>query len=192
MNAPLGPHVFVHALPVRSTLDDLVVSKRSLGRLGGIVGAAMDRRKATIDGKSRAGPDTGLVAIFHGPSVSDKALAAEAIAGTLQAPLYRIDSGRVIGKYIGETEKNLAAIFDEAERRGAVLLFEEAEALFGKRSEVKDAHDRYANIEIDYLLQKIDAHEGVVILVTSRKQAIDEAFLRRMRFTAAFPFPGAG
>lgn len=189
MNAHPGLHVLVRSLPVRGTLDDIVASKRSLSQLDGVVRAVRERGMATIGGKSSKSPHRGVLALFHGPSGPEKVLAAEAIAGTLRAPLYRVDLERVFSKYIGETEKNLTSIFDGAERHGAVLFFDEADALFGKRSEVKDAHDRYANIEVSYLLRKIDAHDSVVILAANRKQAIDEAFLRRLRFTVAFPFP---
>jgi SpoVK/Ycf46/Vps4 family AAA+-type ATPase len=118
-------------------------------------------------------------------------MAAEIIAGALDLDLYRIDLASVVSKYIGETEKNLSRIFAEAERGTAVLFFDEADALFGKRSEVKDAHDRYANIEISYLLQRIETYEGVVILATNLRKNIDEAFLRRLHYVIEFPFPGA-
>ncbi len=131
----------------------------------------------------------GLAALFSGPSGTGKTMAAEIIAGDLELDLYRIDLSSVVSKYIGETEKNLAKIFAEAERASAVLFFDEADALFGKRSEVKDAHDRYANIEISYLLQRIEAYEGVVILATNMKKNIDEAFIRRLHFLVDFPFP---
>ena len=127
------------------------------------------------------------VALFHGPSGTGKTLAAIAIARDLDTQVLRIDLSRVVSKYIGETEKNLAAVFDDAERSGAVLLFEEADALFGKRSEVKDSHDRYANIEVAYLLQRIEAFAGVAILTTNARQNIDEAFVRRLRFVVEFP-----
>jgi len=134
----------------------------------------------------------GLAALFSGPSGTGKTMAAEVIAGDLELDLYRIDLSSVVSKYIGETEKNLARIFGEAERGCAVLLFDEADALFGKRSEVKDAHDRYANIEISYLLQRIEAYEGVAILATNLKRNMDEAFLRRLQFIVEFPFPDVG
>ena len=103
--------------------------------------------------------------------------------------LYRIDLASVVSKYIGETEKNLSRLFDAAEHSGAVLLFDEADALFGKRSEVKDSHDRYANIEVAYLLQRIESYRGLAILTTNMKSALDRAFLRRIRFVVQFPFP---
>nr|WP_206602808.1 ATP-binding protein [Leptolyngbya ohadii] len=117
-------------------------------------------------------------------------MAAEVIANDLQLHLYRIDLSAVVSKYIGETEKNLRRLFDAAEAGGAILLFDEADALFGKRSEVKDSHDRYANIEINYLLQRMESYRGLAILATNLKNALDTAFLRRLRFIVDFPFPG--
>jgi SpoVK/Ycf46/Vps4 family AAA+-type ATPase len=109
----------------------------------------------------------------------------------LNLDLYRIDLSAVVSKYIGETEKNLRRVFDAAEEGGAILLFDEADALFGKRSEVKDSHDRYANIEVSYLLQRMEAYRGLAILTTNLKSALDTAFLRRIRFILQFPFPDA-
>lgn len=131
----------------------------------------------------------GLNALFAGPSGTGKTMAAEIIAHELGLDLYKIDLSTVVSKYIGETEKNLARIFAEAETSNAILFFDEADALFGKRSEVRDAHDRYANIEIAYLLQKMDEYEGVVILATNLRKNMDDAFVRRMHFTVEFPFP---
>jgi SpoVK/Ycf46/Vps4 family AAA+-type ATPase len=116
-------------------------------------------------------------------------MAAEVLAAALELDLYRIDLSQVVSKYIGETEKNLGRVFDAAEQGGAVLLFDEADALFGKRSEVKDSHDRYANIEVSYLLQRMEAYRGLAILTTNMKGALDPAFLRRIRFVVQFPFP---
>jgi SpoVK/Ycf46/Vps4 family AAA+-type ATPase len=116
-------------------------------------------------------------------------MAAEVLANELRLDLYRIDLSQVVSKYIGETEKNLARVFDAAEAGGAILLFDEADALFGKRSEVKDSHDRYANIEVSYLLQRMEAYRGLAILTTNMKSALDTAFLRRLRFVVQFPFP---
>ncbi|MDQ1350283.1 MAG: hypothetical protein QG657_584 [Acidobacteriota bacterium] len=132
----------------------------------------------------------GLNALFSGPSGTGKTMAAEVIAGEVGLELYKIDLSCVISKYIGETEKNLAGIFKEAETANAILFFDEADALFGKRSEVKDSHDRYANIEIGYLLQRMEEYEGVTILATNMKNNMDEAFVRRMHFAVDFPFPG--
>ncbi|MBU3967791.1 MAG: ATP-binding protein [Euryarchaeota archaeon] len=131
----------------------------------------------------------GLTALFSGPSGTGKTMSAEIIARDSGLDLYKIDLSNVVSKYIGETEKNLSNIFKEAETSNAILFFDEADALFGKRSEVKDAHDRYANIEIGYLLQKMEEYEGVVILATNLSKNIDDAFLRRMQFVIEFPFP---
>jgi SpoVK/Ycf46/Vps4 family AAA+-type ATPase len=116
-------------------------------------------------------------------------MASEVLANELNLDLYRIDLSQVVSKYIGETEKNLRRVFDVAERAGAVLLFDEADALFGKRSEVKDSHDRHANIEVSYLLQRMEEYSGLAILTTNMKKALDSAFLRRIRFFVKFPFP---
>jgi hypothetical protein len=132
----------------------------------------------------------GIGALFAGPSGTGKTMAAEVLAAELELDLYRIDLSSVVSKYIGETEKNLRRVFDYAEEGSAVLLFDEADALFGKRSEVKDSHDRYANIEVSYLLQRMEAYRGLAILTTNLRGAIDTAFLRRVRFVVTFGFPG--
>jgi SpoVK/Ycf46/Vps4 family AAA+-type ATPase len=119
-------------------------------------------------------------------------MAAEVLANDLRLDLYRIDLSEVVNKYIGGTEKNLRRIFDAAEAGGAILLFDEADALFGKRSDVKDSHDRYANIEVSYLLQRMEAYRGLAILTTNMKSALDQAFMRRIRFIVQFPFPDIG
>jgi hypothetical protein len=131
----------------------------------------------------------GISALFAGESGTGKTLAAEVLAKILDLDLYRIDLSSVVNKYIGETEKNLRRLFDTAEDSGVVLFFDEADALFGKRSEVKDSHDRYANIEINYLLQRLEAYNGLAILATNLKNALDQAFMRRLRFIVNFPFP---
>lgn len=140
---------------------------------------------------SRSSRGLGISALFAGASGTGKTMAAEVLAGELRLDLYRIDLSAVVSKYIGETEKNLRRIFDAAESGGAILLFDEADALFGKRSEVKDSHDRYANIEVSYLLQRMESYRGLAILTTNMKQALDTAFLRRIRFVVQFPFPDA-
>jgi len=131
----------------------------------------------------------GLSVLFSGPSGTGKTMGAEVIAHELRLDLYKIDLSGVVSKYIGETEKNLSRVFQEAETSNAVLFFDEADALFGKRTEVSDAHDRYANIETSYLLQKMEEYEGVVILATNLRDNMDEAFTRRIRFILEFPFP---
>jgi AAA+ superfamily predicted ATPase len=131
----------------------------------------------------------GLNVLFSGPPGTGKTMAAEVMANELQLDLYKIDLSQVVSKYIGETEKNLDRIFNAAQSANAILFFDEADALFGKRSEVKDAHDRYANIEVGYLLQKMEEYEGVAILATNLRQSMDEAFLRRLQIIVEFPFP---
>jgi hypothetical protein len=133
----------------------------------------------------------GISALFTGESGTGKTMAAEVLANNLQLDLYRIDLSQVVNKYIGETEKNLKLVFDAAEEGGAILLFDEADALFGKRSDIKDSHDRYSNIEVSYLLQRMEAYGGLAILTTNMRSAIDKAFLRRIRFVVHFPYPDA-
>ncbi|MBK9745610.1 MAG: ATP-binding protein [Chloroflexi bacterium] len=133
----------------------------------------------------------GISALFSGDSGTGKTLAAEVIAHELGLPLYKIDLSAVVSKYIGETEKNLSAIFGEAQTGSAILFFDEADALFGKRSEVKDAHDRYANIEVAYLLQRIENYDGTVILASNFRHNLDDAFTRRLDFILEFPVPDA-
>jgi ATPase family associated with various cellular activities (AAA) len=140
---------------------------------------------------AKGGRGLGISALFAGASGTGKTLAAEVLANTLRLDLYRIDLSSVVSKYIGETEKNLRQVFDAAEQGGVILLFDEADALFGKRSEVKDARDRYANIEVSYLLQRMECYPGLAILTTNLKSSIDTAFMRRIRFVAQFPFPDA-
>ncbi len=132
----------------------------------------------------------GISAMFAGESGTGKTMAAEVIANALNLDLYRIDLASVISKYIGETEKRLRELFQAAERCGAMLFFDEADALFGKRGEVRNSNDRFANIGIDDLLQRIEMYNGVAILATNLKSAVDKAFLRRLRFVIDFPFPG--
>ncbi|MCW4460960.1 ATP-binding protein [Sphingomonas sp. BT-65] len=140
---------------------------------------------------TRLSRGTGVAALFAGPSGTGKTLAAEVLANALERDLYRIDLSQVVSKYIGETEKNLSRIFAAAEGGGAILLFDEADALFGKRSEVQDSHDRYANIEVSYLLQRMETYAGLSILTTNLKDALDKAFLRRLRFIVQFAYPNA-
>jgi SpoVK/Ycf46/Vps4 family AAA+-type ATPase len=131
----------------------------------------------------------GLNILFSGPSGTGKTMASDIIAHELKLQMYKVDLSTVVSKYIGETEKNLKRIFRETSSGNIIIFFDEADALFGKRSEVKDAHDRYANIEINYLLQKMEEHEGIVILATNLSKNLDDAFLRRMHFAIEFPFP---
>ena len=133
----------------------------------------------------------GISALFVGSPGTGKTMAAELIAAELGLDLFKIDLSSMVSKYIGETEKNLERLFTEAEQSHAILFFDEADALFGKRAEVKDAHDRYANIEISYLLQRMEAFNGITILATNLRTNIDEAFTRRLQFVVDFPFPRA-
>jgi len=175
------------------TWDDLVLAEPELRTLREI--AIQVRHRARVYESwgfaARGTRGLGISVLFHGTSGTGKTLAAEVLAQELDLDLYRIDLSQVVSKYIGETEKNLRRVFDAADEGGAILLFDEADALFGKRSEVKDSHDRYANIEVSYLLQRMEAYRGLAILTTNLKSALDTAFLRRLRFVVAFPFPDA-
>jgi SpoVK/Ycf46/Vps4 family AAA+-type ATPase len=157
--------------------------------------AAHLRARATVRGRwgfdAKYSRGLGITALFAGASGTGKTMSAEVLAGSLELDLYQIDLASTVSKFIGETEKNLKRIFDAAEDSGAILLFDEADALFGKRTEIKDSHDRYANLEVSYLLQRMEAYRGLAILTTNMKQAIDQAFLRRIRFIVTFPFPDA-
>lgn len=157
--------------------------------------AAQVRHRATVYGRHgfarKLHRGRGVSLLLSGPSGTGKTMAAEVIAHSLELDLYRIDLSGVVSKYIGETEKNLKAVFDAADQSGAVLFFDEADALFGKRSEIKDSHDRYANIEISYLLQRMESYGGLSILATNMKGHLDSAFLRRLRFALDIPFPDA-
>ena len=176
-----------------ATWDDLVLPEPQLALLRDMV--VHVRRRVQVSERwgfaAKSSRGLGISALFAGASGTGKTLAAEILAGVLRLDLYRIDLSQVVSKYIGETEKNLRRVFDAAEAAGAVLLFDEADALFGKRSEVKDSHDRYANIEVSYLLQRMESYRGLAILTTNMKQALDPAFKRRIRFVVHFPFPEA-
>lgn len=178
-------------IPPVATWDNLVLPDLQQQTLREIV-AQVRQRSIVYDtwgAAARSSIGLGISALFAGASGTGKTLAAEVLAQTLQLDLYRIDLSQVVSKYIGETEKNLRRVFDAAEAGGAILLFDEADALFGKRSEVRDSHDRYANIEVSYLLQRMEAYRGLAILTTNLRNAIDPAFLRRIRFVVQFPFP---
>jgi hypothetical protein len=176
-----------------ATWDDLVLPDRQKQLLGQIA-IHLRHRTKVYQGwgfASKGSRGLGISALFAGPSGTGKTMSGEVLANELRLDLYRIDLSQVISKYIGETEKNLRRVFDAAEDGGAILLFDEADALFGKRSEVKDSHDRYANIEVSYLLQRMETYRGLAVLTTNRKEALDQAFLRRIRFVVEFPFPEA-
>jgi AAA+ superfamily predicted ATPase len=173
------------------TWDDLVLPSDVRAQLEELCGQA--RHRSTVLGQwgfdRKLSGGKGLHALFTGPPGTGKTLAAEVIAGALGRPLWRIDLSQTVSKYIGETEKNLDRVFRAADGVAAVLFFDEADALFGKRSEVKDAHDRYANQEVSYLLQQMDEYEGAAILATNLMRNLDEAFVRRLQFVVEFPFP---
>ncbi|MGD9091216.1 MAG: ATP-binding protein [Anaerolineales bacterium] len=175
------------------TWDDLILPPRQQSALQEIAMQVRQRGQVYEDWGFRRQHSRGLgiTALFAGSSGTGKTLAAEVLASELRLDLYHIDLSSVVDKYIGETEKNLRQIFDAAEAGGVILLFDEADALFGKRSEVKDSHDRHANIEVSYLLQRMEQYRGLAILTSNLKDALDEAFLRRLRFVVEFPFPDA-
>jgi SpoVK/Ycf46/Vps4 family AAA+-type ATPase len=179
-------------LEPKATWDDLVLADEPMSLMRQIASQIRDRHKVYDEwGFARTmNRGFGISALFSGESGTGKTMAAEVIANDLQLNLYRIDLSSVVSKYIGETEKNLRKLFDAAERGGAILFFDEADALFGKRSEVKDSHDRYANIEINYLLQRMEAFSGLAILATNMTSALDTAFARRLRFVVNLPYPG--
>jgi hypothetical protein len=179
-------------LEPKATWDDIVLPEEPK-RLLKQIAAQVRQRSQVYDAwgfRQKMNRGLGISALFAGASGTGKTMAAEVIADDLQLSLYRIDLSAVVSKYIGETEKNLRQVFDAADGGGVMLFFDEADALFGKRSEVKDSHDRYANIEISYLLQRMEAYHGLAILATNMKSALDPAFLRRLRFVVTFPFPG--
>ena len=189
------PHLdeLAQRIPPAATWEDLVLPPAQAEMLQEI--AAHLRQRATVyqtwgfAAKNTRG--LGISALFAGGSGTGKTLAAEVLANELHLDLYRIDLSSVVSKYIGETEKNLRRVFDAAEVGGVILLFDEADALFGKRSEVKDSHDRHANIEVSYLLQRMESYPGLAIMTTNLKSSIDTAFQRRIRFAVQFPFPDA-
>jgi hypothetical protein len=188
------PHLDVLAqrLEPIATWDDIVLPEAERKLLEQIASQVRQRSRVYDEWGFRRKMNRGLgiSALFAGQSGTGKTMAAEVIANQLELNLYRIDLSAVVSKYIGETEKNLRRLFDAAEDGGAILFFDEADALFGKRSEVKDSHDRYANIEINYLLQRMEAYRGLAILATNMKGLLDPAFLRRLRFIVNFSFPG--
>ena len=174
--------------------DDIVLPSDTMANLREVAARIEHRGRVYdewgFDGKYALG--NGLVVLFTGPSGTGKTMAAEVVADDAGLDLYKVDLSHVVSKYVGETERNLGEIFDRAEDADAVLLFDEADALFGERSEVRDAHDRYANVEVDYLLQRIEAYHGAAILTTNLKQNVDDAFLRRIHASVEFPLPDRG
>jgi ATPase family associated with various cellular activities (AAA) len=174
-----------------ATWDDLVLPAPQLAMLRDLAAQAANRYRVYEEWgfAQRTSRGLGISALFAGPSGTGKTLAAEVLAGELQLDLYRIDLSATVSKWLGETEKNLSRIFDAAEAGGAILLIDEADALFGKRSEVKDSRDRYANMEVSYLLQRMEAYRGLAILTTNQREALDHAFMRRLRFVVNFSVP---
>jgi SpoVK/Ycf46/Vps4 family AAA+-type ATPase len=171
--------------------DDLVLPEQEKQVLRTIA-AHVHRRTMVYERwgfASRGDRGLGISALFAGASGTGKTMSAEVLAQELRLDLYRIDLSSIVSKYIGETEKNLRKVFDAAESGAAILLFDEADALFGKRSEVKDSHDRYANMEVSYLLQRMEAYQGLAVLTSNLKDSLDTAFLRRIRFVVKYPFP---
>jgi ATP-dependent 26S proteasome regulatory subunit len=175
----------------RFTWNDIVLPADRIAQLREICNHIKYRNRVFNEWgfEQKLASSKGLTFLFAGPSGTGKTMAAGIIANELGLDLYKIDLSLVVSKFIGETEKNLARIFDEAETANAILFFDEADSLFGKRSDVKDSHDRYANIEVGYLLQRIEEYEGIAILATNFRRNMDEAFVRRLQFTVDFPLP---
>jgi hypothetical protein len=182
---------FATRIVPRRGWDDLVLPPDSRAQLEEICAAARSRRRVHEDWgfERKLALSAGLNVLFAGPSGVGKTMSAEILAGELGLDVYAIDLSAVVSKYIGETEKNLSRVFDEAEATNGVLFFDECDALFGKRTEIRDAHDRYANIEVNYLLQRIDRYDGIIILATNLRSNLDAAFTRRIRYAVEFPFP---
>ncbi len=180
-----------HKIEPRYTWSDIVLPDDQLSILKEIIATVRGRPLVleTWGVGEKLAASAGVTILFAGPPGTGKTMAAEVITSELELELYRIDLSTVVNKYIGETEKNLGRIFDEASSSNAILFFDEADAIFGKRSEVKDAHDRYANIEVSYLLQRMETYDGVTILATNLRANLDEAFTRRLQFAVDFPFP---
>ncbi len=171
------------------TWDDLVLDRDRTERLREVVARCRHKRKVFGAWGFPASPSGGVVGLFAGASGTGKTLAAEIIAGELELDLYKVDLATLVSKWVGETEKNLSQVFSAAEASNVALFFDEADALFGKRSEVSDAHDRYANIEVAYLLQRLERYEGLVLMATNLATNIDPAFLRRIHVHVDFPMP---
>lgn len=171
--------------------QDLVLGKTLLSQLAEIRQWLRHSESLASSGRTSRPGNPGFHALFYGPPGTGKATVASLLAKDVGRDLYRVDLSMAASKYIGETEKNLAALFDTAQDGNWVLLFDEADALFGKRTGVKDAHDRYANQEVSYLLQRLEGYRGLAILTSNRRDAIDEAFLRRLHSVVKFPLPTA-
>ncbi len=187
-----GLDILAQRLTPKATWDDIVLPDNESSLLRQIADQVGQRGTVYEEWgfRQRMSRGLGITALFAGESGTGKTMAAEVMANDLRLNLYRIDLSGVVSKYVGETEKNLRRLFDAAEDGGAILFFDEADALFGKRSQVRDSHDRYANIEINYLLQRMEAYQSLAILATNRKGDLDKAFTRRLRFIVNFPVPG--
>ncbi len=192
IEARTGMEQLASRISAKATWNQLVLPPEQKALLRQITDQVAQRNRVynTWGFREKMNRGLGINALFAGESGTGKTMAAEVVANELQLDLFRIDLSAVVNKYIGETEKNLRKLFDAAEDSGAILFFDEADALFGKRSEVKDSHDRFANIEINYLLQRMESYRGLAILATNMKNALDKAFVRRLRFIVDFPVPG--
>ena len=174
----------------RFELPELVLPARQHTQIAELIEAMHNLTRVHYEwGSGRAWGEGGLTALFFGPPGTGKTMAAEAVSRALDLPMYRIDLSQVVNKYIGETEKNLRRLFDAADTSDVVLFFDEADSLFGRRTEVRDAHDRYANLEVSYLLERMERFKGLAILATNRRKDLDDAFTRRLRFVIDFPLP---
>jgi len=174
-------------VPSGAAWDDMVLPAQCIQKLHKYVLLVKHRDKMDLEGGGKV--TEGPTALFSGPSGTGKTLAAEVLANALDLPLFRVDLGRLVSKYIGETEKNLSALLEVATNERLLLLFDEADSLFARRSEVKDTHDRYSNLEVPFLLSKLERHKGPCILTSNLKQGIDPAFVRRFQMVVDFPFP---
>ena len=186
---PQDAQALVQRRPSTTRIADVALDERQRDVLRSIAAAARGPADSTASRVATrpTSKRTGVTTLFVGSDPSMRESAAAALANELDVDLYRVDLGQVVSKYIGETEKNLRQVFDAAERAGAVLLLDEADALFGKRTDVKDAHDRYANIEVGYLLERLESFDGVAVLATNTKSNIDPAFVRRIRYIVELP-----
>jgi hypothetical protein len=188
----LGVHTLAQRIDAKATWDDLVLPAAEIAVLRQIANQVRGRHVVYDEWgfRGRMNRGFGISALFFGDSGVGKTMAAEVIANDLALPLHRIDLSAMVSKWVGETEKNIQTVFQAAEDGGGILFFDEADALFGKRTEVQHSQDRFANIEINFLLQRMESYRGLVILATNMKGALDSAFMRRLRFIVNFPFPG--
>ena len=184
-----GPHFPAHRLRTRETWDDLVLDSRPREQVQEIVAWMRHGPSIMREWGFERHMKPGYRALFHGPSGTGKTMTASLLGADVGREVYRVDLSMVVSKYIGETEKNLARVFEQAEGRGWILFFDEADALFGRRTQVKDSHDRFANQQVSYLLQRVEEYDGLVILATNLRDHIDAAFNRRFHSVVQFPMP---